>query len=303
MSTRKTMNGSWACSLLALLGLLAFGHPPVQAADRAEDKYRICEAESGIVVCNGKAASGGTASRALEPTIGRRPSSENRVQNHPCHQYLGNNTCRYRCALYSAGDSSPDDAFSISVYAVSEGPHGEQDAHAAANTFATALVPQIRSHWAYAEAGIAIRMPSNTPAGSKMTVTYPWHTRGLLDVTAGTAGGASAIAHHRLWIELKRNDTPTTKKVADKAQATSFGPKTENVSLNGSGAITIAQAANDVLTGLIRNRVDVLVSSDFGSDAAAEADFARQDLGRFAWLDYQDWKYVLPPGWVVTTCG
>lgn len=243
--------------------------------------------------------------KAQQPTVGRQErgaptalqdDDDVSMQNHPPRQgeqYLGNNTCRYWGTSYADGDFANDANFGV------DDSLGE---YSRASAVSNLFLPDAKRSWAWARGGVKVFLPQDWPQPSSISITYPWHTRGLLDVNADRGDDTWAEAHHRTELQSWRGgervalNTPVNRNLR-----TDFGPKTLGVSADGTRTHgPFISPGNITYYGLAANVSDAQTASAILRSAKAVAQFFAADA--HVWLDHEDWKFTLPDGWEIKSC-
>ncbi|MGH3442636.1 MAG: hypothetical protein ACRDUY_11465, partial [Nitriliruptorales bacterium] len=202
----------------------------------------------------------------------------------------GNDTCRYYGTRYQDGDFFGDANFGVDD---SLGMYASADARS------PFLLPGSASSWAWGRGGVVVYLGENWPQPSSVTVTYPWHTQGRLDVNAEE--GASAEARHetihQLWRESELAATATPVNVS---LSTSFGPKTVDIDRDGTTSVKISTPADLTYYGLSVNLAEAEAESGFVRTSRGVSQFFA-DVWH-VWLDYEDWHFDPPEGWSISSC-
>lgn len=217
-------------------------------------------------------------------------------------KYMGNNTCRYTGLNYAKVEGSenvPGGSFSFQGVAV--GPAGSQHVQTRNWAFAPPLVT--REAWGASFAGISVAIPggSNWPSSSSVTVAMPWAAIGIQDVN-GAPGGSSAQSKVIVRIRVFGGGRSDTQTVYSKEVTTAQippGPKTSNTNTSGNGTVSTNLDRNTTFTSYVRNYTQSVAAGGTYA-ASAETNFATPD-GDVA-TTYQEWRFTLPSGWVITRC-
>lgn len=201
------------------------------------------------------------------------------------------NTCRYTQTSYANGQYAGNGA-----YAVDSSLGAEQSSSAFA-TFGSA------DSSAKAEAGVQIYFYPNPLSwnGWYAQVYYPWHIQGTLSAdTFGFAGPANASV--QLNLVHKDNVTSTAvNAMSDNQSEGNSKSVSRNYADNVTNPTTMSFPLQDYVTfaAYIQSTSQTHAQAGFGY-AEADADFASGNIqtrqGPQAWLDYEDWTYIPPPG-------
>jgi hypothetical protein len=211
-------------------------------------------------------------------------------------------TCRYRGTNYAVGDGEGD-----FISAADD----DQGAYVASNAAAPFFFPSTTRSFAVADVGVQVGLGPDWPQPSSVTVSYPWHTSGRLEVDTEISplpfvGGASdATASYSLTLVLAQDGLEATDEVVQETldRGLPGAPQSRDVVADfpagNPETLTVATPANQVYAAFLRSRTDTEATSEAGASARALADFLQAG---HAFTDFQDWHFTLPEGFIIGAC-
>lgn len=193
--------------VVTLALLLGTALPPAAVAADPDP----CTATT-FVMCIGNtiAPTASTDLAVYTPTVVRAGKASSMGTLQAVGMKLDDFTCRYWGTGYAIGDGEGD-----FVSAADE----NQGAYVASNAVAPFFFPSTVRSFSVADVGVAVGLGPGWPQPSSVTVSYPWHTSGRLEVDTeisplpfiGGASNATATYTRSAWYWPREDWKPRTR--------------------------------------------------------------------------------------------
>jgi hypothetical protein len=212
---------------------------------------------------------------------------------------VATNTCRYAKTYFAEGDSSPDRAqASLSAY----GSDDSLGSYALSYSHAEGVLPTTVSDYANSRTGVRIYLNPKWPQPSSVTVNSPWAIRGSLfaETALNPVTPAAAQAAYTLDYYLTQGSLNSNTQLSTDEAAVNIGQQSITVKHDGTASLNVSTPADQTYKAYLQLAVTTSAASLPAVSSTAEANFWMTHGGAF--LNYQDWVFSIPAGYVVTSC-